>query len=243
MMKNYLLLILMVVSLFTTGQNNDCNVTIDILKKVFPENKIKQIENQKVFETTVWENYATIPLTDCHIVNLDSGICAIAFDIFMTDIPENYENMIKEKITQELEINESSKYQGTGERLIQVIFYDINNNTFLGKPEDFPISELLWIDQGYTSPLRTDKIKVFKKVENCTNTILLTIEEYTNSPSALHYIFKYHEGKILTKSLNTCIEKIYEQKNMLFVHHIENCSEVEEEGAVPENVFSIVFRW
>ena len=174
---------------------------------------------------------------------MGDGIKAIAFDIYMSDDKDDYSNMLKEGITMELDIDNTSLYQGTGERLIQVIFYDTQKDKFLGKPEGFPVAELLWIDQGYTSPLRKDRIKTFKKVEDCTNTILLTIEEYSGYSQGLHYFLKYRDDKILTASLRTCIEKIYEQKNRLFVHHIENCIDVEYNDSIPENVFRIILKW
>lgn len=37
--------------------------------------------------------------------------------------------------------------------------------------------------------------------------------------------------------------KIYEQKNRLFVHHIDNCLDVEFNDAVEENVFRIILKW
>ena len=102
---------------------------------------------------------------------------------------------------------------------------------------------LVWIDYTYLPPARTDIIKTFIKVKDCTNTILLTIEEYDGYSQGLHYFLKYHEGKILTASLRTCIEKIYEQKNRLFVHHIDNCLDVESNDSIPENVFRIILKW
>lgn len=228
---------------FGYGQRTECDVTQDILKKIFTKYEIKQIEDQQVFETTVWDKHASIPLTKCHVVDLYAGIKAVTFNIYLSEDPNDYQNMLKESITMELDIDESSLYQGHGERLIQVIFYDTVKDKFLGKPENFPIAELSWVDQGYTSPLRTDIIKTFKKVEDCKNTILLTIEEYDGYSQGLHYFFKYHDDKIMTASIRTCIEKIYEQKNRLFVKHTDNCLDVEYEDADEEIVFRIILEW
>lgn len=242
-MKSILISALIIFSSVCYSQKSDCDITLNILKKVFTKYEVKYIKDHQVFVTEVWENHAIIPLKECFIVELDNGITALAFNIFMTDTPEDYENMINENIVHELEINEETKYQGTGERLIQVIFYDTKNDKFSGKPEDFPIAELSWVTEGYTYPQRTDIIKTFKKIKGCTNTILLTVQEYGGFSEGLHYFFKYHKGEILTASLRTCIESIQEQNNKLMVHHIPNCSEVDVSGAEPENVFRIILKW
>jgi len=93
------------------------------------------------------------------------------------------------------------------------------------------------------NPPRIDKIKAFTEIKDCTNTVLLTIEEFENTKPDMHYFFKLNEGKIMTKSLKTCIESFQEKNNKFWVHHIENCFEVENEGSVPENVFRIIFKW
>jgi hypothetical protein len=226
-----------------SGQSSDQKVSLQILKHLFPKYTISQFEGDKLFVTEVWENHATIPLKECMTVELDNQVHALAFEIYMSDVPEDYLNMRKGKIVKESMINEASTYKGTGERLIQVAFYDLKKNSFIGKPEGFPLAEMLWIDQDFTDPPRTDKILTFKKIENCTNTIILSIEEYENAKPQMHYFFKYHDDQILSKSLKTCIESFQEKNNRLWVHHIENCEEVENEGAVPENVFRVIFKW
>lgn len=242
-MRTFLLITIILQFSFSYGQKSECDISLSILKKIFTKYEIKQIENQKVFETVVWEKNAIIPIDECHVVELYPGLTAIAFEIYLSEEPNDYETMLKENITMEVDINESSLYQGQGERLIQVIFYDTIKDKFLGKPEGFPIAELSWIDQGYTFPLKTNNIKILKKIEDCKNTILLTIQVYSGVPEGLHYFFKYHEDKILTATLITCIEKIYEQKNRLYVHHIDNCFEVEFGDEEPENVFRIILEW
>jgi len=242
-MKTIIIILFTISITIVSAQNTDCEKNMQILKKLFKRYEVKQIEDQMVFITDVWGNHASIPVTDCYVVEIENGITAIAFDIYMTDVSNDYENMLREDICIDSQINESTKYKGLGERLIQVVFYDLINDMFIGKPEGFPIAELTWTDQDINGLMRTDKIVGFKKIENCTNTILLSIQEYKDSPKKLHYFFKYHEGEIMTKSLNTCIESIQEQNNKLMVHHIENCLQVTEENAVPENVFRIIFKW
>jgi len=242
-MKTIITMLILLSALNGWSQYSDCTKTIQILKKLFPKNEVKFIEAETVFFTEVWDHNAAIPVTECAIAETDNNLTVIAFEIYLSDDPSNYENMIREDIFIDSQINETTKYQGYGERLIQVIFYDLKNDKFIGKPDGFPLAEMTWINQDMNGSIRTDRIVDFKAIENCTNTFLLSIEEFETDPKKMHYFFKYLDGKILVKSLNTCIESIQEQKNLLMVHHIENCTEVEEEGAEPENVFRILFRW
>ena len=70
-----------------------------------------------------------------------------------------------------------------------------------------------------------------------------TIEEFENTNPQLHYIFKLRDKKIMVKSIKTCIESFQEKNNKLWLHHIENCDAVENEGATAENTFRIIFKW
>ncbi len=222
--------IFLIFQLCCSGQANKQKQFLQVLESLFPHYEKQTIKSQEVFETKVWDKHATIPLNYCDIVNLEDGISAVAFSIYLSDYPEDYKIMIEEELITEDQIGEDSEFNGGGERLIQVIFYNFTEDKFIGKPEDFPISGLLWIPKVMNIPLEHTYVESFTKSNKCKNTCILTMAEYSDMyPVKLYCVFKYHNNKILSSELfRGWLNSIYEKDNRLIAKMNENYHETEE---------------
>ena len=245
-MKKILILLSIFLMPYSSGnaQKTDCDTKLNILKKVFTTYEIKQYADEKVFETKVWEKHATIAFNNCYVIKFDQGIRALAFNIYLSDDPKEYQYMVEEGIYNMIDVDETTDFQGGGQRLIQVIFYDMNKGKFLGKPTGFPIDNLSWIPKGMGDLMEINEIRSFKKNDASKNTCVLTIDECPDCLGGLHYVFKLHGSEILTsKSFDGCFDSVYAKNNRLIVKLITNCYEVEyyDEKAVIEE--DVLFQW
>ena len=226
------------------GQKADCDLKLEILKKVFKNYEIIHYEDQKVFETKVWEKHASIAFKDCYVILFNEGITAIAFNIYLSEDPKQYQYMIEESIYNLTDIDDTNLFQGGDERLIQVIFYDRKNDKFLGKAKGFPIDKLTWLPEGTGDVTTLNTIGNFSKIESSENSCILTIFECPECLGGLNYVFKFHKGEILTsKGIDGCYKSIYEKSNRLIMKIITNCYEnqYDDEPAQIEEEF--LFKW
>lgn len=237
------LLFLMVYSL-SNAQKTDCDMKLDILKKVFTTYEIKHYADEKVFETKVWDTHATIEFKNCYVINFEQGIKALAFNIYLSDDPKEYQYMAEEGIYNKTDVDETTDFQGGGQRLIQVLFYDLKNGKFIGKPKGFPIDKLSWIPEGMDDLTEINEIRSFKKNDASKNTCILTIDECPDCLGGLHYVFKLNGSEILTsKAFDGCFDSICEKNNKLIVKLISNCYEVEYDGMKAEIEEDVLFQW
>lgn len=228
--------------LFAQSIENDSK--IEILKNVFSDYEIKSIKRQDVFITKVWEKNASIPLNRTTHISFDDSISALAFEIYLSDDSLQYIYMVQEGIGNMIDITEYTKFQGGGERLIQVIFFDTKNKKFLGKGKNFPLSGFSWIPNGYGDLMEINEIESFKKIKGSTHACLLNMIECPDCLGGLHYIFKFNKGKILTsKRIDGCFEDIVEENNKLYINLITNCYEYEYDGMTPRIQKEFLFKW
>lgn len=243
-MKIQLLILSFFLCSFSFSQNVNCEKKLNILKKVFREYEIKTYGNEKVFETKVWEKHATINFKQCYVADFSNGIVALAFNIYLSDDPDQYQYMIEEGIQMMGEITENSLFQGGDQRLIQVIFYDTKHNKFLGKGKGFPLKNFEWLISGMGDVATINCIEHFKKLDAGSNTCILTITECPSCLGGLNYVFKYHNGTVLTSEpVDACYEKVYVKANKMYMKVINNCYEYEYDGIPPITEDQFLFQW
>jgi len=252
-MKNTFFILFLFFSFSIFAQNSNDDLKLQILKGVFNTHEIKQIMDIKVFETTVWGKHATIPLNNCHPVTVDEGVAAMAFDIFLADDPGDYERMINTGI---LNLIEGEGFKGGDQRLLQVIYYDTDNDKFLGKGKGFPLKGYPWIqdnlsnwsdltlinDFSYTILSQIDYSEIVISPYTC----ILTVNDLDNPEGygGKHYIFKYHNGKVLTsKGIEGCYESVYEKNKSLIMKIITNCDNHYYEGDPKIIKEELLFKW
>lgn len=243
-MRTLLFIIFMITVSISYGQKTDCDLKLEILKNVFKTYEIKHYEDQKVFETKVWEKHAVIAFKYCYIIQFNEGITALAFNVYLSEDPKQYQYMIEEGIYNLMDVDDTNLFQGGDERLIQVIFYDRKNNKFLGKAKGFPIDKLTWIPEGMGDMTTLNTIKSFSKTDASNNTCILSIEECPDCLGDLNYVFKFHKGEILTsKGIDRCYESIYEKNNRLILKIITNCYENQYYDEPAQIEEELLFTW
>ena len=243
-MKTIIIIAIFFISTTSYAQENDYDLKHQILTGVFKTNEIKNIENQKVFETTIWGKHATIPFNNCHPLVVNEGLAAMAFEIFLADDPADYERMIKTGINN---LFEGEGFKGGDQRLVQVIYYDIDNNKFLGKAKGFPLKEYPWIQDNIESWSDMTLIIDFSNVHIPHDICKLTIYESLDNLEGLggkHYVFKYNYNEILTsKAIEGCYESIYKENNSLIIKIITNCEEHHYDGEPKQIKEVLLFKW
>jgi len=216
----------------------------DILKSLFAEYTIKHYSDKEVLETTVWGKHATIPIKKCYAIKLDNGIVALAFNIYLSEDSKQYQYMVEEGVYNMIEISESNSFKGGGERLIQVLFYDTKNDKFLGKGKDFPLKGFSWVPTGMGDMTTINEIHSFDKLDASMDACILNITECPSCESGLHYVFKLHNGEILTsEGVSKCYEKIYVNNNKLIMKVITNCYNHMTEGESALTEDKDLFSW
>jgi hypothetical protein len=190
---------------------------LHVIEALFPNYELLMYQDYDIIITKVWDMHATIELDYCEIAELEKGIHAIAFEIYLSENPEDYEIMKLNEIYALDEVEEDSEFTGGDQRLIQVVFYDFINDTFIGKPTGFPLSGFPWLPYEITIPVEFTTIERFKTSADCENTCVLTIQEFSDMyPIKLYYVFKYHENEILNSGpIKGLLQGVYQEGNMI----------------------------
>jgi len=229
---------------FTVGHSQNNDDKIKILQNLFTSNEIKNLRGQKIFETKLYESYASIPIKDCRFIDFGDSISAMAFNIYLSDDPDQYIFMIKEGIKNMDDITEYTLFQGGGERLMQVIFYDMKNNKFPGNGDNFLIRNLSWIPSGLGDLTEIFEMNCFDNIKTSDHTCILNIIQCPDCLGGLHYVFKYQNGNILTSSaVDGCFENVVQDGNKLYINMITNCYEYEYDGETPRIEKNLLFGW
>jgi hypothetical protein len=126
-----------------------------ILEKIFEVNDIVKIEdddqNFEIVLTRLRSMYAAIPLNKCILVHMSDELVSMAFEIYLSENKYDYINMLDS--LKYFEFPENYRYYAKVNtnkvKLIQLIYFDLKNEKFIGKPEGFPLGQNLWMSVGY----------------------------------------------------------------------------------------------
>ena len=145
-------------------------------------------ENIDILSTKLRGQYASIPLSRCMMTIFDH-IAVLAFEVYLSDEKQAYKTYLEDEIEPGNELAYAAALNKGKNKLIQAIVYDLSTNTFLGKPNDFPIEQDFWEIEAYGDA-----------VSNISISQLLPI---TNSPGAAliytDYLVDSHENMIIIK--------------------------------------------
>lgn len=149
-----LVLFLAVVHTLLYGQENQV-VENKILRELFHVEKTyfakKGNEKIEILSTRLRGRWASIPLNRCYLQQFDSDIAVLAFEIFLSDNPLDYKNLID--TLNHLEFNSNyyyiAKINPHKVKLIQLVYYNLANNEFIAKPDGFPIEQNFWMADSY----------------------------------------------------------------------------------------------
>lgn len=246
-MKKVLIVLLLTSIFIQQGLSNDTETKIKILKAVFVNSELVSFKGIKVLETKVRGKYASIPIddTDSKVLKFSNGIAVLVFNLYLSEKKDDYRRMHEEEIYAGWDVEEGSGLESinTNERFIQVIFFDLNTNKFMGKPDGFPIEGLPWIPQGMGDLAEFASIKESFPIQGGKNSCILQLYECPDCFDNT-FCFKYLDGNVLaSERYKSCLTNFHEQSNKIVCTEIINCYEYEYEDAVPENKYVEMLRW
>ncbi len=220
---------LALIFIFGIFSANNSEIKIKVLQSVFTQSKLLEYKGEKILETKARGKFATIPIDDnsCRLLKFENNIVALAFNIYLSDNENDYRKMKDAGLYNFMDVEEGSDLETLtkNERFIQLIFYDIKKNKFLGKAEGFPIEGLDWLPTGMgdvTTIIEIDNLKPINKNKYSGYLSLTECPDCTNST----YCFKYSDGKVLvSKKYTGCYESIIESGRKIMGKEITNCYE------------------
>lgn len=246
-MKTLLVLILVFGVLQPAYSDDDPDIKIKILQSVFKYSKLVEHKGEKIIETKTRGKFATIPIDDshCRLLKLQNNIVALAFNIYLSDNAMHYKKMENAGLYNFMDLEKGSELEALtkNERLIQVIFYDIKKNKFLGKADGFPIEGLPWLPTGMGDVTEIIEISDFKPIDKAKYSCYLGLTECPDCNNSI-YFFKYREGKVLaSKKYSGCYESIIETGRKILGKQITNCYEHYYDNEPPKYEVVILLNW
>lgn len=232
--------ILLITMSFTFGNEDDKEIITKILTSVFADCEIKEFRDSETIKTKLRGRYAWIPLGKSHMVKFSDELVALAFEIYLSPNSDDYSKI-------EMTGFNDPGYEdiANNERLIQVIYYDIKNNKFLGKPNGFPINGLKWMPLGFGDLMEIMSIKSLEIPINGKNSCYLNIDECPDCLGGVTYCFKYlGANTVLTSNKYTdYFQEIKELHNNVKGKIITNCYENQYDSMEPEYKVIDLISW
>ena len=173
-MKNLIVILslfLLQINCFSQTKSND------FLKKMILENifNVKEIvtannygNNIEIVITGLRDNYASIPLDKCFLIQMSDDLVAMAFEIYLSENQYDYKRLIDTldcfEFPDQFAYFEKVDINKNKVKLIQLIYFDLKNKKFIGKPEGFPLEQNFWIPEGYGDASQNFFIESFKSI-------------------------------------------------------------------------------
>lgn len=220
---------------------------IKVLQSVFKYSTLITYENEKILETKARNKFASIPIdaNKCSLLKFQNNIVALVFNIYLSDNKLHYKKMRKAKLYNFMDLEKDSELQilTKNERLIQVIFYDLKKDKFLGKAEKFPIEGLDWLPTGMGDVTQIIDISDFKLINKSKYSCYLSLTECPDCNNST-YCFKYVNGKVFSsKKYSKCFESIVESGKKIMGKEITNCYEYNYDSEAPKYEIVTLLKW
>lgn len=245
-MKKAILALLMIVlgnQIFT----QDFEKKVHILKKIFLQNELVEINQTDVLKTKVRGKYANIPInsSSSFLLKMSEDLSVLAFTIYLSENEKDYQLMHENDINNTFDIVAGSDLMRlmNNERFVQVVYFDNKEDKFIAKPEGFPIEGLRWVPEGMGDLSEFVTINKLVQVENSNDACVLYLYECPSCNSNI-YVFKRIGDKILSSNKYAgCFEKFIEEPNQIKCKEITNCYEVEYDDIEPEYKSVTLLKW
>ncbi len=157
--------------------------------------------NLDILSTKLRGKYASIPINRCFFSESSNHIAFLACEIYLSEAADDYKNHLETKqgVPANYEIEYNTDINQNKEKLIQLIVYDLANQTFLGKPDGFPIEQDFWEVQGYGDAMSNISIQRIIDMTNGPGCALVYKNYLVDSPD--HYVaIKSVDEAILTSA-------------------------------------------
>ncbi len=255
MLRNIFFTFLMLTGNILYGQNEKIK---DILNNVFEIQNVYTIYDDNVqvetLTTMLRGQWASIPLNQCYLLEFDSYTAALAFEIYLSDDQEDYK-LLKDTLNH-LDFPENfsfiADFNEGKTKLIQLVYYNLKNKKFIGKPDDFPLEQDFWMADTYGDiGSKCMNIDAFEVIENsgsgcylmCSEEIGdtwdssdLWIVKLTDTEDIMSLAYEFGSTGSVDCGISTRYQRLYEEEGVIKAEKVTNC--VCEEENMCESQFN-----